>query len=191
LVCHRNIGDLDAAEKVLDRMAQKRVYPSVVQFTQLLSGYVWKRDMQKAEALVSRMNALSYQRQRPNDYTYAILLDGYADEKLRLRQVLKQMQKKQDSLGEQQTKDEMQQVEQTMMGVLQRMREAKIKIIGERVYQAFINACGDNVEEAEGWVAKMKGEKIALSPWTLLVWGKVLGRAGKTGKEMEALLGQV
>jgi pentatricopeptide repeat protein len=186
LLSYRNIGKMDDAEEVLDRMQQQGVYPSVRTYTGLVRGYVWKRDMQKAEDLVSRMSALPDEKKRPNHVTYNILLDGYADRTLRLRQKLKQMQ---DGLGEQQTKDEMQHAEQRMMGVLQRMT-ANIKI-GERVYQTLIDACGDDVEKAEGWVAKMKEKNIVLSPWTLLEWGKVLARAGKTEKEMEALLDQV
>lgn len=189
LLCYRNIGDMHAAWKVLKRMKKQGVSPSVKTYTGLVRGYVWKRDMQKAEDLVSHMKAMRNKGKRPNRVTYNILLGGYADETLRLRQKLKRMQKKQDSLGEQQTKDKMQQAEQRMMGVLQRMT-ANIKI-GERVYQTLIDACGDDVEKAEGWVAKMKEKNIVLSPWTLLEWGKVLARAGKTEKEMEALLDQV
>jgi hypothetical protein len=33
----------------------------------------------------------------------------------------------------------------------------------DRTYQTLIDACGDNVEEAEDWVVKRKGEGFTLT----------------------------
>jgi hypothetical protein len=93
------------------------------------------------------------------------VLDGYADEKLRVRQVLKEMQKEHDSLGEQQTKEEMQQVEQTMIRVLQRMRGGNMRPKNP-TYQKLVDACGTMWKRRRTGSSRRRG-KYSPSPWTL------------------------
>jgi pentatricopeptide repeat protein len=154
---------MEGAENVLYRMMRRGIRPSVVTYTELVLGYAWKGEMDKAEEVVARMKkALARARAQSCEGTYTALMEGYANA---------------GDMG-------------SMMGALVRMEHDNIRP-GDRTYNVLINACGDSVEDAQQWFARMKEEGCAPTAWTYRARALVLGRAGRTGADMEALMEEV
>jgi pentatricopeptide repeat protein len=163
LVCYRSIGDLQAAENVVERMMRRNIYPSVVTYTELVLGYAWKGEMDKAEEVVARMKwALSAARAQSCEGTYTALMEGYANA---------------GDMG-------------SMIEALMRMQRDNIRP-GDRTYSVLINACGNSVRDAHQWFCEMKERGCAPTAWTYKARALVLGRAGRTGADMEALMEEV
>lgn len=162
MVAYRESGDLVAAEEVLNRMSQQKVTPSVVTYTELVRGYVARGDMAKAEEVVSRMRHAHKHKGKDKRSCEGTYT------------ALLQGYKEEDQA----------------IKVLERMAEDNIRP-GDRTYDILIDACGDNVEEADRWVVRMKQQGCALTAWTYKARARVLARAQRTGAEMEALLEEV